>query len=230
MERRWERAHYLADLLQQLVVSKRRVVPRLVPLPVECDLVPITAFNDPVQSIVAYVRRRAFKPLQPSTYQTGVTTRTRSDQEDVQQFIEPTDLDLHGALANVEVLLHDGAVAPALFPVELLRDLGPEAAGVLDGAAVQCTVLLRGRHQRLARELRAGEDQVVLLRSEGLAKDDGVQVGDPAGPGGKMGHGLHVAEVTRRHQVPLTEPGGGAAGRRRRQIHRCTASPAAAAE
>ena len=57
------------------------------------------------------------------------------------------------------------------------------------------TNLFRGGDECVGGELGAGEDEVVLLGGERLAKHNGVDPGDLAGAGGQLRHGLDVAEL-----------------------------------
>lgn len=69
---------------------------------------------------------------------------------------------------------------------------------------------MRGRDESGLREVRVGKDEVVLLRGEGVAEDDGVELGDLPGARGGVRHGLHVAEIPR---PQVGRPHGSAAGR-----------------
>jgi len=117
---------------------------------------------------------------------------------------------VYGTLCDVEVLGADLAGVPLLLPVEGVGDLGPEPGRVVDGPLVHLSVLFRGGYERVGGELRAGEDEVVLLVGERLPEHDGVDPGDLAGAGGQLGHGLHVAELVGAGGASRLVRGGGA--------------------
>jgi hypothetical protein len=55
--------HYLANLVQELRIGELPILARLIALPVQCDLVPISSLDVAVNSIVAYVGFASFEPL-----------------------------------------------------------------------------------------------------------------------------------------------------------------------